>query len=370
MTFTQNDVTLPRALTAFFDQKAAAQQAVSDIEAAGVSRSDIRMVEGGAGAASAISPPTHEGFVASLNEMLMPEEDRYSFAEGLRRGGYLVSVRIGQVDTGRILDILDRDGAVDMDEREASWRSEGWTGYQASPAGTAAVGLASTKAASAPHDVTVASANRSMVSSGRDEVVPVYEERLNVGKREVNQGRLRVRSYVVQTAVNEQITLRSETVQVIRRPVDRPVSAAEAVFEDRTIELEEFIEEAVVSKEARVVEEISLRKEARERTETIHDTLRHTEVEVEDERTAASGSNVGSVREGSDDGQVVEHMEVYSSDGIKVGSVDHMEGSDRIKLAKTTSPDGQHHFVPMSWVDHVDRHVHLNKTLIEIKAAQ
>jgi hypothetical protein len=58
-----------------------------------------------------------------------------------------------------------------------------------------------------------------------------------------------------------------------------------------------------------------------------------------------------------------EHMDVISSDRKTVGKVDHMEGTDKIKLTKQSSPDGQHHhFIPMSWVDHVDQHVHLNKS--------
>ena len=45
------------------------------------------------------------------------------------------------------------------------------------------------------------------------------------------------------------------------------------------------------------------------------------------------------------------------------GTVDHLEGSDKIKLTKQSSPDGQHHhFIPVSWIDHVDQHVHLNKS--------
>ena len=55
-----------------------------------------------------------------------------------------------------------------------------------------------------------------------------------------------------------------------------------------------------------------------------------------------------------------EHLDVYASCGTKVGRVDHVEG-DTIKLTKNDSPDGQHHFVPTSWVDHVDNHVHLKK---------
>ncbi|MGI3902242.1 MAG: DUF2171 domain-containing protein [Janthinobacterium lividum] len=167
----------------------------------------------------------------------------------------------------------------------------------------------------------------------------------------MSHGRLRVRSYVVETAVDEQVSLRSETVQVDRRPVDQVVSATDALFQDRTIEVEEFAEEAVVSKEARVVEEISLRKEAHDRTETIRDTVRHTEVYIEDGRSATGVVGTRGVYEGSDDGCVVEHMEVYASDGTKVGTVDHMNGPDSIKLAKSNSPDRHHRYVPMAWVD-------------------
>ena len=60
---------------------------------------------------------------------------------------------------------------------------------------------------------------------------------------------------------------------------------------------------------------------------------------------------------------IKENMEVISSDRKAVGMVDRLEGIDRIKLTKQSSPDGQHHhFIPVSWVDHVDQHVHLNKT--------
>jgi hypothetical protein len=61
--------------------------------------------------------------------------------------------------------------------------------------------------------------------------------------------------------------------------------------------------------------------------------------------------------------QIKEHMDVISSDKKTVGKVDHLEGTDKIKLTKQSSPDGQHHhFIPMSWVDHVDQHVHLNRS--------
>ena len=63
-----------------------------------------------------------------------------------------------------------------------------------------------------------------------------------------------------------------------------------------------------------------------------------------------------------DASQIREHMEVLGSDGKHVGTVDHLEGESQIKLAKKDpSSGGKHHFIPASWIDHVDSHVHLNK---------
>ncbi len=62
------------------------------------------------------------------------------------------------------------------------------------------------------------------------------------------------------------------------------------------------------------------------------------------------------------------HMEVIAADGERIGKVDHLQDG-RIKLTRVDSPDGRHHFVPLNWIDHVDAHVHLNRTLGEIKAA-
>ena len=286
-----------RSLTAFFDTREAADRAIRDLESAGIPRQHISRIDGGTSSASATTGQGGTGFWDSLKDLFMPDEDRYGYAEGLRRGGYMVSVRAEEASYNRVLEILDRDGAVDMDQREASWRSEGWAGYQAEAgravtgAATSAAttaGYAATGAASRPVAQAAAASDARSLRSGEDEVIPIYEEQLRVGKRDVSHGRVRLRSYTVETPVNEQVTLRSERVDVERHAVDRPVSATDAMFQDRAIELEETAEEAVVSKQARVVEEISLRKEAHDRTETITDKVRRTEVEIEDERRGHS----------------------------------------------------------------------------------
>lgn len=115
-----------------------------------------------------------------------------------------------------------------------------------------------------------------------EERVPIVEESLVVGKREVERGHIRVRSRVVESPVQEQVSLRAEHVEIERRSVDQPVSHADAVFGDRTVEMTATSEEAVVGKEAHVVEEVVISKDATQRSETIKDTVRHTEVDIED----------------------------------------------------------------------------------------
>lgn len=116
-----------------------------------------------------------------------------------------------------------------------------------------------------------------------DETIPVVEERIRIGKRETGHGRVRVRAYTVEESVNESVELRDERVEIERRPVDRP-AVADQDYLDRTLEAEEHREEAVVQKEARVVEEIGLRKTSDTHTETVSDTVRRTEVEIEHDR--------------------------------------------------------------------------------------
>ena len=108
---------------------------------------------------------------------------------------------------------------------------------------------------------------------------------MRVGKRDTSHGRVRVRAYTVETPVSEMVELRDEHVELVRTPVNRPAKVDED-YRERSFEAEEHREEAVVSKEARVVEEIGLRKTSDTRQETVSDTVRHTEVEVDDERTA------------------------------------------------------------------------------------
>lgn len=116
--------------------------------------------------------------------------------------------------------------------------------------------------------------------------IPVVEEELQVGKREVQTGGVRVETSVSERPVEETVTLHEENVTVNRRPVDRAVTDADmSAVKEGDFTVAERAEKAVVGKESRVVEEVVVGKDVAERTETINDTVRRTDVDVEKIRT-------------------------------------------------------------------------------------
>lgn len=276
-------------LTAFFEDREDAQEAASRLRALGVSDASIRIVGDG----ETGSVDQEKGFWESLGEFLFPDEDRATYAEGLRRGGFLVTVTgLSGDQYDEALDILDDEGSVDVGERAEAWQSEGWSGTSF-PSGGSSSGVGTSSETSARTETfgsgagaaLARGASTSETISDEDEVIPVIKEDLRVGKRDVNLGRVRVRSYVVEEPVSEQVTLRDDRIHIERRPVDRPVQDSDRMFTDKVLEAEEHTQEAVIHKEARVTEEIGLRRESEERSHTVSDTVRHTELEIEDERT-------------------------------------------------------------------------------------
>ncbi len=120
--------------------------------------------------------------------------------------------------------------------------------------------------------------------AGREETAPIVEEELSIGKREVASGGVRVTSSVEERPVEKTVSLREEEVKAEQRPADRKLSPqeAEAAFEEKSVEMMGTSEEAEVSKTARVVGEVSLSKETKEREQTVRDTVRRTDVEAEE----------------------------------------------------------------------------------------
>jgi len=265
-----------------FDNASEAQQAVDQLVSQGFSRSSIDLSTGMSPTATGsdeLIPDRHVnrsgtrteeiiddtkdvgsgigGFFSSLFGSDDEEETKKYSTVGDR--GSIVTVH---ADTDALAeqaaDILDEAGAVDVNERAAEY------GY-VSTAPTARI------------DTTTP-----VTETGSDQSIKVIEENLEVGKRTVETGGVRLRSRIVAKPVEESIRLREERVTVSRTPVNRAATAADlTAFQESEISLTEHAEVPVVSKTANVVEEISVGKAVTEREEVIRDTVRKTEVDVE-----------------------------------------------------------------------------------------
>lgn len=115
-------------VTAFFESRGDADRARADLLAAGFPDADVKVLHNQA-VQDAAEPHKDVGIIRALLDIFvfMPEDDRASYEEGLRRGGAALAVHTEANGYERAIDILDRDGAVNLDERETEWTTEGWT---------------------------------------------------------------------------------------------------------------------------------------------------------------------------------------------------------------------------------------------------
>jgi len=210
------------------------RKVTQDLMKAGFGDRDIDVIEG-----------EEREIVSEIVGRGYDEADAKGFAKAVKRGKKLLATKAPDTQVDRVVQIMERHES-DADEGKAQEETKN----------------------SRPE---------------RTESVPVIEEELEVEKRKVARGGVRLTSTVHEQPVEETVRLREEQVETERRPVDRRLSEdeAEAAFQDRTIEMNETTEELEVSKEARVVEEVALTKTVQEHEEQVKDTVRRTEVEVE-----------------------------------------------------------------------------------------
>jgi len=215
-----------------------------------------------------------DGITKFFNSLFGSGEHADRHSEVGRRGTIVTVHSDTKEEAERASSILDEYGSVDVEERASYYRSDE---YRDRPDRTEV-------------DTTTDVKN--------EDSIPVVEEEMQTGKREVDTGGVRIRSRIVERPVEEHLRLRSEHVHVERKPTDRPATEADFQnFKEGEVEMKERSEEAVTSKEARVKEEVKVRKDVEERDETIHDTVRGTEVETED----LSNRNIDTTRKGTTD---------------------------------------------------------------------
>jgi uncharacterized protein (TIGR02271 family) len=210
----------------------------------------------GAGAGGAAG-----GLLGALIGYGIPEETVKHYEQGIKDGGILMAVK-------------------PRTEADTQHFTTNWPNTSPTTATAAAPTVATAQPAAAMGRTT----------SAESGTIPVIEEQLEVGKRQVETGTVHVTSHVVETPVSESVTLREEHANIERRPVERPATEADlAAFKEEVIEVRQTAEKAVVGKTARVVEEVVVGKTATTNVQQVSDTVRRTVVEVERD-DAASGA--------------------------------------------------------------------------------
>jgi uncharacterized protein (TIGR02271 family) len=205
------------------------------------------------------------------------EDTHHHYATGLNAGGALLTVKADDDEAQGVVVLMRENGAREIEGD----RVDTDTGYN-----DISAGLAGTTGGLAPSTGYQTEVGGTARGTGIDTVgetsIPVVEEDLIVGKREVDRGGVRVYSHVVEEPVSADVNLRNEQILVERRAVDRPATAADFTPGERSFEVRATGEEAVVGKAARVVEEVLVGKDSTQHTETVRDSVRHTEVEVQE----------------------------------------------------------------------------------------
>ena len=266
---------MKQTVVGLFDKSSDAQQAVQQLLSSGFSNDNVDTSSGAMNAGTntgiASNSDDHEGGIGKFFKNLFGDNDADRYTKVASRSNSIVTVMAQSDDEAeRAADILDENGAVDVDEKANEY---GYTQTQ---------GINST---SNNYNTTSESGNYKFNNDAESEnkSIPIIEENLEVGKRTIQTGGVRLSSRIVERPVEENLRLREENVRVERNTVDRAATDADFdAFKEGEIEMKEHAEVPVVSKQARVVEEVSLGKDVNERNETISDTVRKTEVDVED----------------------------------------------------------------------------------------
>ncbi|HYD80237.1 MAG TPA: YsnF/AvaK domain-containing protein [Paucimonas sp.] len=261
---------MQHTVAAVFDQYQEARSAFDDLIASGFPADDVHLSqeeasESGTTAAGKADEETADdtGTFAFFRRLFGGGDqpsDAALYSEAVRHGNYVLTVDVPDDQlVDRATDVLDRHHPIDIEERAAQWKSGAWA---------------------APESMRQAPVPKT--EPQQTKAMPVVEEELKVGKRQVQRGGVRVYQRVTEKPVQESIDLREEHVKVERRPVDEPASEADvSALKDETFEVRETAEEPVVEKQARIVEEVVIGKETIERQQDIQDTVRRSDVEIE-----------------------------------------------------------------------------------------
>ena len=262
---------MSQTVVGIFDNADEAQRAVNELRNNGFDDNNVDYATGYGDYATEENRHEHETGIARFFRNLFGDDDESDRYSRVAKNGCVVTVHAQSTEEARrASEILDEYGAVDVDEKDREYTA------RSSAYGTKDTDYTGTNP-NATDETYFENTDR------ETRKIPIVEEDIKVGKKVVEKGGVRVHSRIVEKPVEKTIRLREEYVHVERNKVDRPASDAELNdFEEGTIEVREHAEVPVVTKDTKVVEEVGVNKTVEEHEQTVRDTVRKTDVDVEE----------------------------------------------------------------------------------------
>jgi uncharacterized protein (TIGR02271 family) len=274
-------------LVAVFDSPEHAEAAVEALKAGGFHEDDISIFDNDrltAGNRKIAKDVREAGLWHRLFGSDLYKHEAAVFGQTVDRGGTVLSLRVLDSEVAHATGILDLHRPIDVHDRAVT----------SGVATAATVDTAAKAIAEVPVAVQQKVAITPKIADTHGEVLRLAEEQLQVGKQMIETGKTRVRRFTTERDVSADVTLHEEHGEILRRAVSEPVKIADLDWSDRSIEVVETTEQALVSKTARVVEEVALDKIGTDHIETVHEKLRRQQAEIE--RVDASGKPTGATR--------------------------------------------------------------------------
>ena len=230
-----------------YDSTDKAIAAARVLESSGYSSKDITLHNRDSLGTSTREP----GLWRKLFGQTVRDQDGTSYSRAVENGGAVLAIRVADTEAPRVMRILGTPGSTETLDTSARTSNVG----------------------------TSVGTSRSALT--RDEILRLAEEQLDIDKRQVETGTTRIRRFMTEKPVESKVSLHEEHAEVQRRAITDRALDKDVDWTDKVLEFVETDEQAVVRKVARVTEEVVVHRTGSDHVETIRDTVRRQQVEVE-----------------------------------------------------------------------------------------
>jgi stress response protein YsnF len=259
-----------QCVVAVYSSRSDAEQAYRAVLSSGIPQDHVQLSQEQQAQTTSETTGSSEGsFWDWLFGSDVPENDRRVYSERMAGGGTVLSVLVDSpsiANVDQVEGLLERYNPVEIHDEDAG--------------STTGTGRGASSTSSLNTQRATATAPSSSTAGKTEQVIPLPEEELKVGKRATERVQ-RIRTYVVEEPVQRDVKLRDERTVVERRPA---TGAAQGMTGERAVEIREVHEEPVVQKQVRAGEELVVRKEATERTERVNDIVKKTKADIDQQR--------------------------------------------------------------------------------------